>query len=113
MDEVAFGPSREPRLPSRRPRVLAAIAAAGVAAAAVAFALQANGAHPAVTTRPAATQDATQSLALPDPALLLPPAGCQPVQAHWPDLAALPAGMRAAALPVIVAAQFSGRCPAP
>lgn len=109
MDEVGFGPSREPRPPSRRLRALAAVSAAGVALAgvALALALQANGAQPAVTTRPAATR----SVALPDPARLLPPAGCPPVQAHWPNLAGLPAGMRAAALPVIVAAQFSGRCP--
>ena len=109
MDEVGFGPSREPRLPSRRLRALAAVSAAGVAIAGVAFTLKATGAQPAVMPRPAATQ----SVALPDPARLLPPAGCPPVQAHWPDLAALPAGMRAAALPVIVDAQFSGRCPAP
>jgi hypothetical protein len=109
MDEVGFGPSREPRPPSRRLRALAAVSTACVAIAGVVFALRATGAQHTVTTRPAATQ----SVALPDPARLLPPAGCPPVQSHWPNLAALPAGMRAAALPVIVAAQFSGRCPAP
>jgi hypothetical protein len=113
MDEVGFGPSREPRPPSRRLRALAAVSTACVAIAGVVFALRATGAQHTVTTRPAATQAGTGSAALPDPALLLPPAGCPPVQPHWPNLAALPAGMRAAALPVIVAAQFSGRCPAP
>jgi hypothetical protein len=113
MDEVGFGPSREPRPPSRRLRALAALSAACVVVGAVAFALKANGAQQVVPARPAATKGATPSVALPDPARLLPPAGCPPVQAHWPDLTALPAGMRAAALPVIVDAQFSGRCPAP
>src|SRR5690242_13242730 len=91
MDEVGFGPSRAPRLPSRRLRALAAVSAAGVAVAAVAFALKANGAQHAVTARPAATQAGPVPAALPDPARLLPPAGCPPVQAHWPNLAALPA----------------------
>lgn len=117
MDEVGFGPSREPRLLSRRFRALSAVSAASVAvavisAAGVAFTLKANSARHAMPARPAATQAAPGSVALPDPARLLPPAGCAPVQAHWPDLAALPAGMRAAALPVIADAQFSGRCPA-
>jgi hypothetical protein len=111
MDEVSFGPGRETRLPSRRLRVLAAaISVACFGAAGVAYAVTAKSAHHAQTPQPAVTQPA---VALPDPARLLPSAGCQPVHADWPNLAGLPAGMRPGALPVIVDAQFSGRCPAP
>ena len=108
MDEVSFGAGRENRLPSRRLRALAAVVSvAGVAAAGVAYAVTAKGGH---TSQPPVTQSAA---ALPDPARLLPAAGCSPVQPHWPSLAGLPAGMRPGALPVVVDAQFSGSCPAP
>lgn len=111
MDELSFGPSREARLPSRRLRALAAVVSvAGVATAGVAYAVTAKSAHHAVSSQPQVTQSA---VALPDPARLLPSAGCSPVQADWPKLAGLPAGMRPGTLPVIVAAQFSGRCLVP
>ncbi|TVZ06737.1 hypothetical protein EAS64_05055 [Trebonia kvetii] len=111
MDEVRFGSSREAGLPSRRLRALAVGASvAGVAAAGVAYAVIANSAHHPMTSQPAVAQSAA---ALPDPARLLPSAGCSPAQADWPSLAGLPASMRPGALPVIVDAQFSGRCLAP
>lgn len=111
MDEVSFGPGRDTRLPSRRLRALAAaVSVAGVAAAGVAYAVTVNRAQHAITSQPQVTRSA---VALPDPARLLPSAGCSPVQADWPNLAGLPAGMRPGAQLVIVDAQFSGRCPVP
>jgi hypothetical protein len=114
MDEVSFGPSRaEARPPSRRLRALAGVVSvAAVAAAGVAYVVTEKSAqHPATSQAATVTQSAA---ALPDPGRFLPPAaGCSPVQAHWPDLAGIPAGMRPGALPVIVDAQFSGRCPVP
>ena len=110
MDEVRFGSSRETRLPSRRLRALTAVSVAAVAAAGVAYALTAKSVHHAVTSQPQVTQSAA---ALPDPARLLPSAGCSPARADWPNLTGLPAGMRPGALPVIADAQFSGRCLAP
>jgi hypothetical protein len=113
MDEVGFGPSGETRVPSRRLRALAAsVCLAGVAAAGVAHALTARNAHHALTSQPPVTQSAVALL--PDPARVLPPAaGCAPTKTNWPSLAALPAGMRPGAMPVLVDAQFSGRCPVP
>ena len=105
MDEVAFGPSRAPRRPSRRWVALAAT----VSLAGVAFALTVTNAHHAVT----AQHPASQSAALAAPLSRLPSAGCPPVHAAWPNLAALPPGMRPGALPVIIDAQFSGGCAAP
>jgi hypothetical protein len=114
MDEVSFGPSRaEARPPSRRLRALAgAVSVAAVAAAGVAYVVTEKSAqHPTTSQAAPVTQPAA---ALPDPGRFLPPAGgCSPVQADWPDLAGIPAGMRPGALPVIVDAQFSGRCPVP
>jgi len=110
MDEVRFGSSRETRLPSRRLRALTAVSVAAVAAAGVAYALTAKSVHHAVTSQSQVTQSAA---ALPDPARLLPSAGCSPARADWPNLTGLPAGMRPGALPVIADAQFSGRCLAP
>jgi hypothetical protein len=110
MDEVRFGSSRETRLPSRRLRALTAVSVAAVAAAGVAYSLTAKSAQHAVTSPPQVTQSAA---GLPDPARLLPSAGCAPVQADWPNLVGLPASMRPGALPVIVDTQFSGRCLAP
>ena len=111
MDEVSFGRGREARPRSRRLRALAvAMSVACAGAAGVAYAVTAKSAHHPVTSQPPVTQPA---VALPDPARLLPPAGCRPVQSAWPNLAGLPAGMRPGALPVIADAQFSGRCPVP
>jgi len=95
MDEVSFGPSRESRRPTRRPPALAvgASIAGAVAAAAVALAVTATSAHDATNSRQSA--------------------GCAPAHAARPNLAGLPAGMRPGAVPVIIDAQFSGRCPAP
>jgi hypothetical protein len=110
MDEVGFGPRREARPPSRRLRALAAaVSIASAAAAGVAFAVTAAGAHHAMTSPP----PAMQSAALPAPAIRLPSAGCPPVNAVWPNLADLPAGMRAGALPIVIDEQFSGHCSAP
>jgi hypothetical protein len=106
MDEVSFGPRRELRRPSRRRRALA-FAVAGAAMAGVAFVLTAAGVHPGMPSPPSAGKSA----APPAAASRLPSPGCPPAQAAWPSLAGLPAGMRPGALPVIVDAQFSGRCP--
>jgi hypothetical protein len=111
MDEIGFGPSGEARPPSRRLRALAAVSVAGVAVAGVAYGVMANkGDHP-VTAQPQATQSALPqpSVTLPDPSRYLPRNGCKPTQ-QWPSLAGLPAGMHPGAVPVIVDAQFSGRC---
>jgi hypothetical protein len=100
VDEIGFGPRREPRPPSRRLRGFAAAASiAGAAAAAIAIA----------TTPPA---PAAQQAVVPAPVLQPPSAICPPVQPTWPDLAALPAGLRPGALRIVVDQQFSGRCPA-
>jgi hypothetical protein len=110
VDEVGFGPRREARRPSPRLRaVAAAVAVAGAAAAGAAFAVTAAGAHHATSSPP----PAAHSAALPAPAVRLPSAGCPPTHAGWPNLAGLPAGMRAGALPIVIAEQFSGECPAP
>jgi hypothetical protein len=110
MDEVSFGPSREARPPSRRRRAFTAAASiAAVAAAGVALAVTAPSAYHAMTSQHPATQSAAPSVALSR----LPSKGCPPARAAWPSLAGLPAGMRPGALPVIVDAQFSGRCTAP
>ena len=109
MDEVSFGPSREARPPSRRRRAFTAAASvAAVAAAVAALAVTAPSAYHALTSRSPATPSAP-------PAALshLPSKGCPPARAAWPSLAGLPAGMRPGAVPVIVDAQFSGRCTAP
>ena len=100
MDEVGFGPQRESRVPVRYRRALAAVAAAGiVAAASVALTMhQATGAGQA--GRP---PTAARSAPVPSP--------CAPTQTTKPKLAGLPAGMRPGALRVVAAAQFSGNCP--
>jgi hypothetical protein len=113
MDEVGFGPRREARRPSRRLRAFAAaVAMASAAAAGVAFAVTAAAAHHAMTSPPVAPRSAALP-ALPAPAIRLPSAGCPPVHAVWPNLAGLPAGLRAGALPIVIAEQFSGQCPVP
>jgi len=106
MDEVSFGPRREFRWPPRRRRALA-FAVAGAAMAGVAFALTAAGVYHGMPSH----HSARQSVAPTAPVGRLPSAGCPPAQPAWPSLAGLPAGMRPGALPVIVDAQFSGRCP--
>lgn len=105
MDEVGFGPSREPRrLPPRLRAFGAALVLAGAAAAAVAFAVTA--AH---GQRPVPPSPAGQ--AAPAPAVHLTLTVCAPVDTTWPNLAALPAGLRTRARSVIIDEQFSGQCP--
>jgi hypothetical protein len=89
MDEVSFGPGRERRRPSRRRPALAV----GASIAGAVAALAVMSAHHPTNSRQSA--------------------GCAPAHAAWPNLAGLPAGMRPGAMPVIIDAQFSGRCPAP
>ena len=96
MDEIGFGPRREPRPPSRRLRALGAAGAIAVTASAH---------HGAASPASVA--------AVPVPALQPLSAVCPPVQPTWPDLGALPASLRPGALKVVVDGQFSGRCPAP
>ena len=109
MDELSFGPRRESRRSARHRRALAAVSLAGVAAAGAVFAVTAAGPHhPAASPHPA-----SQAAARPAPAVRLPSAGCPPAHRDWPSLAGLPAGLRLAARPVIIDAQFSGRCAAP
>ena len=108
MDEIGFGPRREARPPSRRLRRFAAVASiVGAAAAAIAIAVTAAGAHHTQTS-PTASQPA----ALPAPVLRPPSAVCPPAQAAWPSLANLPAGLHVGAIPIVVDEQFSGQCPA-
>ena len=109
MDEVSFGPRREIRRPSPRRRAFAVAAAvAGAAVAGVTLAVTVTSAH-----QPGSPHPVTQPSALAASLSRLPSAGCPPVQAAWPDLAGLPAGMRPGALPIIVEAQFSGQCTLP
>jgi len=110
VDEIGFGPKREPRPPSRRLRALGAAGSiAAAAAAAIAIAVTASAHHGAASPDPAAQSAA----AVPVPALAPLSAVCPPVQPTWPDLGALPASLRPGALKVVVDGQFSGRCPAP
>jgi hypothetical protein len=99
MDEVGFGPRREPRVPVRYRRALASVAAAGIVTAGVALTMhQVTGVNQSASPAPAATSS---------PA----PSACPPTQTAKPNLAGLPAGMRPGALRVVIAAQFSGECP--
>jgi hypothetical protein len=107
MDEVGFGPSREARQPSRRRRAFTvAVSVAAVAVAGVALAVRAPSAYHALASQYTVTRPATPS-AFP---VRLPSPGCRPANPAWPSLAGLPAGMRPGALPIVVDAQFSGRC---
>ena len=107
MDEVSFGPSREARPPSRRRRAFTAgVGVAGAAAAGIALAVAGPGAYHSLAAQYAVTRPATP----PAAPVRLPSPGCRPAQPAWPSLAHLPAGLRPGALPVIVDAQFSGRC---
>jgi len=107
MDEVSFGPSREARPPSRRRRAFTvAVWVAGAAAAGIALAVEAPGAYHSLASQYTVTRPATPSAA----PVRLPSPGCRPAHPAWPSLAHLPAGLRPGALPVIVDAQFSGRC---
>ncbi len=96
VDEIGFGPRREPRPPSRRLRTLGAAGSIAVTASAH---------HGAASPTPSA-----QYAAVPVPALQPLSAVCPPVQPTWPDLGALPASLRPGALKVVVDGQFSGRC---
>jgi hypothetical protein len=108
MDEVGFGPSREPRLPSRRRRAFTvAVSLAGVAVAVVVFAVKAPSAYHALASQYTVTRPAASSAS----PVRLPSPGCRPAHPAWPSLAGLPAGLRPGALPVIADAQFSGKCP--
>ena len=93
VDEVGFGPSREPRrLPPRLRALGTALVLAGAAAAAVAFAVTAaHGQHP-VPPSPAS------QAAPPAPAVHLTLTVCAPVDTTWPNLAALPAPAHPGAL---------------
>jgi hypothetical protein len=105
MDEVSFGPAREARLPPRYRRALiaaaAGVGAAGVVAAGIGLVVLTTGPRPAISPGRGASMPAAAPL----------PPGCTPAQLPtWPDLAALPAAKRAAALKIIIAAQLSGQC---
>ena len=108
MDELSFGPRREPRRLPRRLRAFGAAAViAGAAAAGVAVAVTAASAQHAVTSPPSASQAG----GLPAP-VDLPAPGCSPVDVTWPNLTDLPVQMRTRARSIIIDEQFSGRCPA-
>jgi hypothetical protein len=110
VDEISFGSSRQARRLSRRWRAIAvAVSIAGAGAAGTALAVTAASSQHAATPQ----QPASRSAALPAPVRLLPLAACPPARPAWPNMARLPVGMRPGALPVIVDAQFSGRCTAP
>jgi hypothetical protein len=107
MDEISFGPDREPRRPSRGRRALiAALSVAGAAAVAA-------GVQHTLAVQRLASQSASQPAALPATPVRLPSKVCPPAHPGWPNLAGLPAGLRLGAMPVIIDAQFSGRCPTP
>jgi broad specificity phosphatase PhoE len=120
MDELSFGrePRRsrklgepgEPGEPGERrqsPRRRAFPAAASLALAAAA------GVALVVTHGATSQHPVSQPAASPGLLSHLPPKGCPPANPAWPTLTSLPAGMRPGALPVIVAAQFSGGCATP
>jgi hypothetical protein len=107
MDEISFGPPREARPPPGRGRALTvAVSLAGIAAAGVALAVDGPAAYHSLASPYAVSRPAAPSAS---PARL-PSPGCRPAHPAWPSLARLPAGLRPGALPVIVDAQFSGRC---
>ena len=108
MDELSFGPRREPRRLPRRVRAFGTAALiAGAAAAGVAVAVTAASGQHAVTSPPPASQAA----GLPAP-VGSPVPGCSPVDVTWPNLTDLPVELRTSARSVIIDEQFSGRCPA-
>jgi hypothetical protein len=133
VDEIGFGPKRDPGRPSRRRPPLglssgslssgrlppyrrrgfvAAASVVGAAVAAIAIAVTAAGAQQAPLGPPAVHQPVDQAAALPGSVLRPPSAVCQPARPAWPSLANLPAGLHAGAVPIVVDEQFSGQCPA-
>jgi hypothetical protein len=107
VDELSFGPRREPRRLPRRLRAFGTAAViAGAAAAGVAVAVTASAQHAAISS-PAASQAA----GLPAP-VGSPGPGCSPVDVTWPNLTDLPVQLRTRARSIIIDEQFSGRCPA-
>jgi len=109
VDEIGFGPRREPRPVSPRLRAIGVAGSiAAAAAAAIAIAVTATATHHGTPSPVPAAQSAAAI-----PALAPLSAVCHPVQPTWPDLGALPAGLRPGALKAIVDGQFSGACPAP
>ena len=122
VDEIGFGPKRDPRRPSsrrlpsgrlpphRRRGFVAAASIAGAAAAAIAIAVTAAGAQQAPPA-PAVHQPVDQAAPLPGSVLRPPSAVCAPVKPAWPSLADLPSGLHAGAVPIVVDEQFSGQCP--
>jgi hypothetical protein len=109
VDELSFGPRREPRrLPGRLRAVAVAVLLAGAAAAAVGVAVTAASARHAVTAPPPASQAA----GLPAPVGGVPSLSCAPVDVTWPNLTDLPVQLRTRARSVVIDEQFSGRCTA-
>ncbi len=108
MDEVSFGPSEDRQSSRRRRAFVVAVSIAGVAAAGAVVAVQAPSAYHALASQYTVTRPATPSAS----PVRLPSPGCRPAHPAWPSLAHLPAGLRPGALPVIVDAEFSGRCAA-
>jgi hypothetical protein len=100
MDEVSFGPEREARLPPRYRRMLVAVAAGVVTAGSAAGIGLVVTTHHAVSAPPGVSAPAAAPVS----------SGCPHVQPTWPNVAGLPASMRAGALKVIVDSQFGGRC---
>jgi hypothetical protein len=109
VDELSFGPRREPRRLPRRVRAVAvALVIAGAAAAGVGVAVTAASAQHPVTAPPPASEAA----GLAAPLGLAPSLACSPVDVTWPNLTDLPVELRTRARSVIIDEQFSGRCPA-
>jgi hypothetical protein len=107
VDELSFGPRREPRRLPRRLRAFGtAVVIAGAAAAGVAVAVTAETAQHAVTSPPPVSQAA----GLPAPVGRAPSLACAPVDVTWPNLTDLPVELRARARSIIIDEQFSGRC---
>jgi hypothetical protein len=105
MDEVSFGPEREPRLPPGRWRALTAGAAGAIAAGAAVTVIVAGQQHSSDPPR-----QAVPPAALPAATAGWLPVTCTPVHPTAPSLAGMPAGMRPGALRVIIDAMPAGHC---